>query len=90
MSSYRFTNRGTRSNIPSMSSVTSTCPSHCAEAPIPIVGQATGLGLVPVPTAPVLERIAPGIRLGDAGDAVQLWPHRNGTDAMFVQLLTTA
>ncbi|CAN5354710.1 transcription antitermination factor NusB [soil metagenome] len=25
-----------------------------------------------------------------AGDAAQLWPHRHGTDAMFIQLLTTA
>ena len=34
--------------------------------------------------------LAPGIALGETGGAVQLWPHRNGTDAMFIQLLTTA
>ena len=47
--------------------------------------------LRPVPTAPVIDRIT-GHRLGDAdrGTAAQLWPHRHGTDAMFVQLLTTA
>ncbi|GAA2753168.1 RsmB/NOP family class I SAM-dependent RNA methyltransferase [Amnibacterium kyonggiense] len=41
-----------------------------------------------VPTAPVVDRIADR-RLQDAerGTAAQLWPHRHGTDAMFVQLL---
>lgn len=48
-------------------------------------------GLRTVPTAPVLEAVS-GTRLHDAerGTAGQLWPHRHGTDAMFVQLLTTA
>ncbi|MGN6446581.1 RsmB/NOP family class I SAM-dependent RNA methyltransferase [Amnibacterium sp.] len=46
-------------------------------------------GLRAVPTAPVVDAIT-GHRLQDAerGTAVQLWPHRHGTDAMFVQLLT--
>ena len=39
-SSYRFTKRGVRSNIPSMSSITRTWPSQSADAPIPIIGGA--------------------------------------------------
>jgi 16S rRNA (cytosine967-C5)-methyltransferase len=42
-----------------------------------------------LPTAPVIDALS-GRRLENAerGTAVQLWPHRHGTDAMFVQLLT--
>jgi 16S rRNA (cytosine967-C5)-methyltransferase len=46
-------------------------------------------GLRALPTAPVIDAIS-GRRLENAerGTAAQLWPHRHGTDAMFVQLLT--
>ena len=46
-------------------------------------------GLRAIPTAPVIDAVS-GRRLHDAerGTAAQLWPHRHGTDAMFVQLLT--
>lgn len=50
-------------------------------------------GLTAVPTTPVLDAVS-GRGLGDPehaaarGTAAQLWPHRHGTDAMFVQLLT--
>jgi 16S rRNA (cytosine967-C5)-methyltransferase len=45
-------------------------------------------GLHAVATAPVVDAVS-GRRLRDAerGTAAQLWPHRHGTDAMFVQLL---
>ena len=66
-----------------------TCSPHLAET-CAIVDRASGLGLRPVATRDVLRELSPGIQLGDTGDAVQLWPHRNGTDAMFIQLLTTA
>lgn len=66
-----------------------TCSPHLAETRA-IVDRAAGLGLEPVDTRAVLAEIASGIALGDTGDAVQLWPHRNGTDAMFIQLLTTS
>jgi 16S rRNA (cytosine967-C5)-methyltransferase len=48
-------------------------------------------GLRALPTAPVVDAVS-GRRLHDAerGTAAQLWPHRHGTDAMFVQLLTLA
>ncbi|MDH2444344.1 transcription antitermination factor NusB [Amnibacterium sp. CER49] len=47
--------------------------------------------LVALDTAEVLDGITGG-RLDAArrGTAVQLWPHLHGTDAMFVQLLTSA
>lgn len=63
-----------------------TCSPHLAETRA-IVGRARGLGLEPVDTRAVLREVSPGIALGETGDAAQLWPHRNGTDAMFVQLL---
>ena len=46
-------------------------------------------GLRTIATAPVIDAVT-GRRLHDAerGTAAQLWPHRHGTDAMFVQLLT--
>ena len=45
--------------------------------------------LVALDTAAVLEAIAAGPLTGARrGTAVQLWPHRHATDAMFLQLLT--
>jgi len=46
--------------------------------------------VVPLDTPAILDAVSsqviPGTR---RGDAVQLWTHRHGTDAMFIQLLTT-
>ena len=66
-----------------------TCSPHLAETRA-VVERAAAIGLVPLDTRAVVRELSPGIELGETGDAVQLWPHRNGTDAMFVQLLTTA
>ncbi|WP_306233294.1 RsmB/NOP family class I SAM-dependent RNA methyltransferase [Agrococcus beijingensis] len=66
-----------------------TCSPHLAETRA-IVDRAAALGLRTLDTREVVAELSPGIALGDTGDAVQLWPHRNGTDAMFIQLLTTA
>jgi len=41
-----------------------------------------------VPTPPIIEAVAAGPLDLPTTDHVQLWPHRHGTDAMFVQLLT--
>ena len=65
-----------------------TCSPHLAETRA-IVDRAAALGLRPLDTRAVVAELSPGIALGETGDAVQLWPHRNGTDAMFIQLLTT-
>ena len=40
-----------------------------------------------IDTAPVLDRIAPRSLDAASGSAAQLWPHRHGTDAMFIQLI---
>lgn len=63
-----------------------TCSPHLAETRA-IVQGAIADGAEALDTRAVLERVAPGTPLGGSGSAVQLWPHRNGTDAMFVQLL---
>ncbi|WP_405216818.1 RsmB/NOP family class I SAM-dependent RNA methyltransferase, partial [Agrococcus sp. Ld7] len=65
-----------------------TCSPHLAETRA-VVERAAALGLTPLDTSAVVRELSPGIALGETGDAVQLWPHRNGTDAMFIQLLTT-
>jgi 16S rRNA (cytosine967-C5)-methyltransferase len=69
-----------------------TCSPVTAET-TDVVGAALGRhpSLRPVRTAPVIDAIS-GRELRDAerGTAAQLWPHRHGTDAMFVQLLTLA
>jgi 16S rRNA (cytosine967-C5)-methyltransferase len=67
-----------------------TCSPVTAET-TDAVGAALGRhpGLRPLRTAPVIDAVS-GRALADAerGTAAQLWPHRHGTDAMFVQLLT--
>ncbi len=66
-----------------------TCSPHPSETR----GQVTTAlarhpGLRALDTPEVLDRVATApLRLPDAPSA-QLWPHRHGTDAMFVQLLT--
>jgi 16S rRNA (cytosine967-C5)-methyltransferase len=61
-----------------------TCSPHLAETREVIAAVAAQRGdLVPVDARPLL----PGVpALGDGPD-VQLWPHRHGTDAMFLALL---
>jgi 16S rRNA (cytosine967-C5)-methyltransferase len=44
-------------------------------------------GLVAIDTGTVLTSIAPETAGATNGTAVQLWPHRHATDAMFIQLL---
>lgn len=66
-----------------------TCSPHLAEtrAIVQRAVTASAHSVQLVDTREALRGIAPGIELGDTGTAVQLWPHRNGTDAMFVQLI---
>lgn len=66
-----------------------TCSPHPAETREVIAGAlARHPGLVALDT----REIAAGVATSDLGDgvgpALQLWPHRHGTDAMFVQLLS--
>ena len=40
-----------------------------------------------IKTVDVLSQFASHVKQVGRGTAVQLWPHRHGTDAMFIQLL---
>ena len=60
-----------------------TCSPHLGETVDVVAAAISRLGLEPVDARPQF----PGVpHLGD-GPAVQLWPHRQGTDAMFCALL---
>jgi 16S rRNA (cytosine967-C5)-methyltransferase len=60
-----------------------TCSPHSAET-VGVVNAAAARDDVEVlPVAPLLPEV-PGVARGDYG---QLWPHRHGTDAMFMALL---
>nr|WP_246287167.1 RsmB/NOP family class I SAM-dependent RNA methyltransferase [Schumannella luteola] len=71
-----------------------TCSPHLAETREVVDGALTrhpGLRAVDTPAAlaPIATRDLALTPEGDAADtAAQLWPHRHGTDAMFIQLLT--
>ena len=61
-----------------------TCSPHLAETAVPVADVCRRHpGLVPVDARPLL----PGVPDLGPGPAVQLWPHRHGTDAMFLCLL---
>ncbi len=66
-----------------------TCSPHPAETREVV---AAALERHPGLTALDTRAVAADIATGDLGDgvgpALQLWPHRHGTDAMFIQLLT--
>jgi 16S rRNA (cytosine967-C5)-methyltransferase len=64
-----------------------TCSPHPAETRVVVEHAIRRLGLTALDTPAVLESLATGpLELGD-GLQAQLWPHRHGTDAMFVALL---
>lgn len=64
-----------------------TCSPHLAETS-GVVQKAIRQHSVEVLDTPsVITQLSPGIELGGRDGAVQLWPHRHETDAMFVQLL---
>lgn len=67
-----------------------TCSPHLAETrEIVAAALARHPGLRALDTPEVVQRIATrDLELPDATPNVQLWPHRHGTDAMFIQLLT--
>ena len=63
-----------------------TCSPHTAET-VGVVDAAVARGDVEVlPVAPLFPEV-PDLTRGDYG---QLWPHRHGTDAMFIALLRRA
>ncbi|MCZ2861182.1 RsmB/NOP family class I SAM-dependent RNA methyltransferase [Blastococcus sp. VKM Ac-2987] len=60
-----------------------TCSPHTAETVAVVDAAAARDDVAVVPVAPLFPEV-PGIGRGDFG---QLWPHRHGTDAMFMALL---
>jgi 16S rRNA (cytosine967-C5)-methyltransferase len=61
-----------------------TCSPHLAETVVPVADALRRHpSLVPIDARPLL----PGVPDLGAGPAVQLWPHRHGTDAMFLSVL---
>ena len=63
-----------------------TCSPHLAET-VGVVAAATRPSATPTVEQVDARPLLPGVpELGD-GPAVQLWPHRHGTDAMFLALL---
>jgi 16S rRNA (cytosine967-C5)-methyltransferase len=67
-----------------------TCSPHREETREIVEGAlAAHATLVAVDTGAVLGEVTGGaLRSAAVGDAVQLWPHRHGTDGMFIALLT--
>ena len=66
-----------------------TCSPHVAETKAIIKAAVRTIpGLEVVPTQAIVQAIATDDLDMPPADHVQLWPHRNGTDAMFIQLLT--
>jgi 16S rRNA (cytosine967-C5)-methyltransferase len=66
-----------------------TCSPHVAETRAQVRGMLRRWGdeLEQLDAQEVLERITDGrLELGARAEAAQLWPHRNGTDAMFISL----
>ncbi len=60
-----------------------TCSPHTAETVDVVAAAAARDDVQVLPVAPLF----PGVPDAARGDAWQLWPHRHGTDAMFVALL---
>jgi len=66
-----------------------TCSPHAAETTAIVkAAMRSNPELRLVPTQPVIAAIASTPLDLPEGHHVQLWPHRHGTDAMFIQLLT--
>jgi 16S rRNA (cytosine967-C5)-methyltransferase len=60
-----------------------TCSPHAAETVDVVAAAAARDDVEQLPVAPLFPEV-PGIERGESG---QLWPHRHGTDAMFMALL---
>ena len=68
-----------------------TCSPHAAETKAIVASVLRALpNVTRINTQEVLASITSEPLDLPAGEHVQLWPHRHGTDAMFIQLLTKA
>lgn len=64
-----------------------TCSPHLAETSEVVDAVLERHSAERLDTSSVMQQLSPGLTLADRDGAVQLWPHRHETDAMFVQLL---
>jgi 16S rRNA (cytosine967-C5)-methyltransferase len=72
-----------------------TCSPHLAETEDVVRDVLAGRDDVTVLDAPAIlaeavGRPVPGVSRGPDGRYVQLWPHRHGTDALFLALFSAA
>jgi 16S rRNA (cytosine967-C5)-methyltransferase len=63
-----------------------TCSPHLAETR-DVVADVLRRGGATLLDAPQVLSEVPGLRTGDEGRCAQFWPHRHGTDAIFLALL---
>lgn len=65
-----------------------TCSPHPSES-VDVIADVVSRhpGVEVIDTSEVLLRVAPALRDATRGSAVQLYPHRHHTDAMFIQLI---
>jgi 16S rRNA (cytosine967-C5)-methyltransferase len=63
-----------------------TCSPHLVETQVSVT-EASRRAKVPVELVDAREYLPPGMPGLGTGPTVQLWPHRHGTDAMFLALL---
>ncbi len=64
-----------------------TCSPHLAETSDVVADVLTTRGDAEVLDAPAVLGEVPDLRAGEAGRYAQFWPHRHGTDAIFLALL---
>ncbi len=64
------------------------CPPHIAETKVPVADAVRRHGLELLDTPAILRTVTGDAELSvGSGRTAQLWPHRHGTDAMFIALL---
>ena len=65
-----------------------TCSPHIAETKVPVADAMRRFKLQPLDAPAVLREVTGDAELSvGKGSTAQLWPHRHGTDAMFIALL---
>ncbi len=64
-----------------------TCSPHVAETRQVVLDVLAGRADVEIMDAPAVLAEVPGLQLPEEGRFAQFWPHRHGTDAIFLALL---
>jgi 16S rRNA (cytosine967-C5)-methyltransferase len=64
-----------------------TCSPHRAETADVVAGVLAGRDDAEILDAPAVLAEVPDLRCGEDGRFAQFWPHRHGTDAIFLALI---